>query len=137
MKITETTAVGKARNAGKKKSTTEGGAFEAFLGDSTEQTSTIQNAAPLSDISPTNALLSLQEAPNQKKEAQEAINYGNQLLDLLDQLRIDILTGSISPVRAQNMIQNLKKNHSISDPHLKNTLQEIELRIEVEIAKLS
>ena len=66
------------------------------------------------------------------------MDYGGDLLDRLEQIRIAILTGSISKDRLQELARRLRgRKFSSDDPRLNDLVAEIELRVEVEIAKLS
>lgn len=101
------------------------------------------------DISPTvegggvgavESVFALQEVPNSTDGRSRAIlrDYGNDLLDRLDDLRLGILNGAYSKERLAELAQNLrKKRQNSEDSRLNEIIEEIELRAEVEIAKLT
>jgi hypothetical protein len=101
------------------------------------------------DISPTidgggvgavGSVFALQEVPNSTDGQSRKMlrDYGSELLDRLEDLRIGILNGSFSKDRLAELAQNLrKKRQGSDDSKLNEIIAEIELRAEVEIAKLT
>lgn len=89
----------------------------------------------LSQISgsfPTQPLLILQGVT----EKQIAKEHGDKVLNLLDQLRIGLLTGQLTDQHLQSLASYLKnKTLSFSDPNIKQTMEEIEQRANIELAK--
>jgi hypothetical protein len=84
------------------------------------------------------ALLALQgeEGPGERKR--RAAKRGGIALDVLDELKIEVLAGSIGPTtltRLKAVTAGLRDGSG--DPGLDTVLAEIELRVEVEIAKIS
>lgn len=67
-----------------------------------------------------------------------AIQHGEDILDQLGSLQRDILAGSVSPARLLTLTQTLrsKAESGTLDPRLAEVMAEIELRAEVELAKL-
>jgi len=66
------------------------------------------------------------------------VGYGNDLLNRLEQIRLGLLVGRISKERLQEMARRLREKRQTSDdPRLEELIKEIELRAEVEIAKLT
>ncbi len=60
------------------------------------------------------------------------------MLDLLDEVRVGLLSGIIPRGRLQSLLDALKgRRESIEDPRLAQLIDEIELRASVELAKLS
>ena len=65
------------------------------------------------------------------------VKWGNDLLDQLEALRIQLISGGISREHLSalsEMLQN--KQGFIVDPELENIIREIETRVAVELAKL-
>jgi hypothetical protein len=63
---------------------------------------------------------------------------GDDILERLDEIRRDILAGAVSRARLENLSQMLRtRRATIADPKLLEIIREIELRAEVEIAKLT
>jgi len=66
------------------------------------------------------------------------LRRGTDLLDRLDDLRLALLAGTISPSRLKALADALSAGKSRSnDPRLDAIIGEIELRAAVELAKLS
>ncbi len=92
-------------------------------------------AAPT--VAPTDALLSLQEVPDAVARHARARRHGENLLDRLDDLRLSLLLGRLSPTRIEALARAVAaQRDQVSDPRLAEILDEIELRAAVELAKL-
>ena len=64
--------------------------------------------------------------------------YGDDLLNRLDDLRLAILDGVLSKDKLTELAHNLRqKRQNSDDPKLNEIIDEIELRVEVEVAKLT
>lgn len=84
------------------------------------------------------ALLAMQEVGDatDEKARRQAANYGDDLLDRLNGLQDSILMGGIPKDSLMDMAQKLRNSRvKVQDPRLNEILDEIELRVEVEIAK--
>lgn len=116
-----------------------GGEFDSMIGD-TEETASQSPAARTSSVSSLGALLSLQEADGSTSEEakKRAKKRGIALLDHLDQIRIGLLTGELKKSTIQQLAQTIAthRDSTIMDPKLTAVLDEIDLRAQVELAKL-
>jgi hypothetical protein len=66
------------------------------------------------------------------------VHYGADILDRLEEIRDQILTGAVSKSRLENLALTLRqRRESVDDPQLVALIDEIELRAEVELAKLT
>lgn len=84
------------------------------------------------------ALLTLQEAGDGTSEEarKRAKQRGQMLLDQLDRVRIGLLTGGIPKSALQQIAQTVTAHRdNIMDPVLREIMDEIELRAQVELAK--
>ncbi len=100
-----------------------------------EAESAAPGAAPA--VAPTDALLSLQEVPDAVARNARARRHGEDLLDRLDELRLNLLLGRLSPGRIEALARAVAaQRDQASDPRLAEILEEIELRAAVELAKL-
>ena len=100
-----------------------------------ETTSSRPAAAPVG-VSNIDALLALQGVEDATERRKRAVKRGNNALDVLDDLKIGLLTGSLTPATVQRLrsaAADLKTNSG--DEGLDQVLAEIELRVEVELAK--
>ncbi|HTY65399.1 MAG TPA: flagellar assembly protein FliX [Alphaproteobacteria bacterium] len=90
-------------------------------------------------IGSVDALLAAQSVEGAtEEERRQARARGDDILDRLDELRHGLLTGTLTRgqvVALANLVRS--RRSSIMDPKLRELLDEIELRAEVEIAKLS
>ena len=87
------------------------------------------------------SILSVQEVEGEAKEDQQLrrlIQWGEDILDQLDNIRHDLLMGAIPLDRLSALAQTMRdRKTNVSDPDLLTLINEIELRAEVEIAKYS
>ena len=82
------------------------------------------------------ALLALQGVEDPTERRKRSVARGRGALDVLDELKIGLLSGNLDAStvnRLRDAAANLKS--SSGDPGLDSVLSEIELRVEVELAK--
>lgn len=83
------------------------------------------------------ALLALQEVPDALSGRAKARQHGERLLEILDQIRLDILTGRLPRSRLEQLSGQLaQRREAVDDPRLAEVIDQIELRAAVELAKL-
>lgn len=90
--------------------------------------------APAASI---DALLAMQGVEDATERRKRSVRRGRSALDVLDDLKIGLLTGSFNSAtmaRLRAAAADLKA--SSGDPGLDAVLSEIELRVEVELAKV-
>lgn len=122
----------------KSKASDDGSGFADALksasgADATEQTRTT------SSVGHVDAIFAVQQTADATDHKSRGLmmDYGNEMLDRLEQLRVSILSGAISKDRLQDMARRLRERTTNSDdPRLNDLINDIELRVEVEIAKL-
>lgn len=129
------TAKGVSKTGAKK--ATGDATFSGLVDDSAE-TAGQKPVSGVMSINQLDALLSIQEGADSASE--EAAKKGRQraalLLDQLDQLRIGILSGGIPVSTLQRLGQTVFGHRDkIMDPKLAEVLDEIDLRVQVELAK--
>ena len=83
-------------------------------------------------------LLALQGVEDPVERRQRAVKRGRSALDVLDELKMGLLAGTLDPV----VLGRLKAaaaglTDASGDPALDGVLAEIELRVEVELAKMA
>lgn len=99
--------------------------------------STTNKAAPLSNLTNIGALLSLQTQDDPIERRKRAMRRSNSLLDQLDQIRIAILSGGVSHAQVNALSSTLREyRDDVDDQGLNAILDDVELRAEVELAKL-
>jgi len=92
-------------------------------------------AAPVG-VASIDALLALQGVEDATERRKRAVKRGNEALDVLDELKLGLLSGSLTPATVQRLrvvAAGLKTDSG--DSGLDQVLAEIELRVEVELAK--
>lgn len=110
------------------------GEFSRFL-DQPEGASSVSASSAIGSVDALLAAQSVEAAGDE--ERRQARARGDDILNRLDELRHGLLAGTLT--RSQIMaLANLVRSRrgSIVDPKLREVLDEIELRAEVEIAKL-
>ncbi len=138
MKITGFGSIGKA---GGSKKTTKSSAVQSFAELlAASEAGAATEAAPASDITATAAvsnMLALQEISDEEVRRGKLAQQGHNLLDSLEKLRRQLLTGSLPLSVLQEMNRNLVlKKQVVNDPRLTAIIEDIELRAAVEMAKL-
>ena len=124
----------------KKKSSTgrANPSHEVFSLGSSAPAATLTGAQASANINNIGALLSAQEVDGSKTQAQAAVKRGTDMLDMLDKLKVGLLSGRVAP-STLNKLRTLAANpqNFEGSETLKTVLGSIELRAEVELAKLA
>ncbi len=112
-----------------------GGGFSVDDGETSKPAAQTTSLRTIGGI---DALLALQgeEGPGERKK--RAVKRGGIALDMLDELKVEVLAGTLGPstlARLKAATAGLRDDSG--DPGLDTVLAEIELRVEVEIAKMS
>ena len=82
------------------------------------------------------ALLALQSVDTTAERRKKAVTRGKTMLDLLDAVKLGVLDGTLSPATLESLNAAVAQRESTDDPALDGIMAEIELRAEVELAKL-
>jgi hypothetical protein len=82
------------------------------------------------------ALLALQAVEDPLLSRKKTIRRGRALLDVLDEIKADLLSGRVGEGRLNALIALLGQARDASDPRLEALIEDIELRARVELAKL-
>jgi hypothetical protein len=117
-------------------SNTRRGSSSSFSLPNLSETSDSRPAAAPVGVSSIDALLALQGVEDPVERRKRAVRRGRDALDVLDDLKIGLLAGSLDQATVQRLRQaasELKANSG--DEGLDQVLAEIELRVEVELAK--
>ena len=93
-------------------------------------------AAPVA-VNAVDVLLSAQEVPDPLAGRRRAVQRGNALLDRLEELRLGLLAG-VLPREQLNELARMARTarETVDDPRLTEILNDIDLRVAVELAKL-
>ena len=98
----------------------------------TQRATTTAAATGIYDVA---ALMALQavEVPNERRR--KAVKRGFAMLDILDDIRVDLLSGDIAPERLERLAGVLGDRAEAGEAEVDALLDEIELRARVELAK--
>ena len=122
---------GPVRRTGKAGSSSDT-SFSKHL-EETEESSGLQGASALGAV---NCVLDLQEVDDALARAARGKLRAEDLLDKLDDLRLDLLSGSVSKTKLERLSAIVAQRRAeVSDPALGQILDEIDLRAQVELAK--
>jgi len=108
--------------------------FSEHLGAS-DESSVAANIGPLGAVS---GVLDIQEVDDALSRAARGKLRAEDLLDRLDDLRMDLLSGTLSRTKLQRLADVVRARRvDVSDPRLGEILDEIDLRAQVELAKFN
>lgn len=118
----------------KKTSATGKSDFSEHL-EGAEEASATQSAGALGAVS---GVLNIQEVDDALARAAKGKLRAEDLLNKLDELRLDLLEGTLSRTKLVRLAEIVNaRRPDISDPHLAGVLDEIDLRAQVELAKFT
>jgi hypothetical protein len=115
-----------------------GSSFQDALKDAAAVEESVATA-PVVGAAAVDALLAIQEvdAVEDRQPRARARRRGEALLDRLEELRLALLTGGIPADRLRELATMIGQGRQrTDDPGLDQVLDEIELRVRVELAKL-
>lgn len=124
----ERTAPGKRTS-----SASAAGDFSGLLG-STDAAATTRTAGSL-PVALVGSLTALQEADDAAGRRSRGLQRGHDLLDMLEGVQRGLVLGTLNVTQMQNIAARVRAHERPDDPMLANLLDEIELRVEVELAK--
>ncbi len=127
----------RTRKADKAESSDE--SFADALRD-TAETQQSSNAGAVQGVTSVGGVIAVQEVEDstQGRSRGLLIGYGDELLDRLEEIRLEVLLGAVSKERLADLAHQMRrKRQQVDDPRLNEIIDEIELRTEIEIAKLT
>lgn len=133
MQVKATSRLSSASKTGKRGRQSDGGAFQIDFGSASEDVAKTSRPQATGGI---DMLLSLQEVEPFGADRQKAIDDSNEMLDLLDSIKTDLLAGQLTTNRLAKLEKALNRYQiSNSDPQLTEILKAVDLRARVELAK--
>ena len=106
----------------------------SLASEGTSSTSATSAASPLASM---DALLALQGEGDVTERKRRSVKRGNDILDALDRLKAALLSGRVATADLQAIAARLAERKELSgDPRLDDLISHIELRAQVELAKL-
>jgi len=122
--------------AGRGAARSSAGSASAFvIGDSAPATRAAATA-PAAAAAGIDALLALQAVEDPLFRKKKAVRRGKALLDVLEDMKADLLLGRVSEGRLNQLLALIGQAREKSDPGLDALIDDIELRARVELAKL-
>ncbi len=134
MRITSNKPISGVQGRAAKKRPSSGA--EQFTPDTGSEAVQTSQTAGGSAIQGMDALLALQEVDSLSERRSKATRHGHTLLDTLEAVRTDLLAGLVSEERLERLAQQVSQRQTSGDPEVDSVLDEIELRVKVELAKL-
>lgn len=135
--------VGPSKKSSKSSGAKGAGFSEALRGTGSEKSDDAAGVSGGAGLSSVSALLALQGVeetpavdPDERKRNRAAADRGEELLNQLDEIRIALLEGRIPRQRLLQIRAFLSsRGDSAANPQLASLIDDIELRVEVELAK--
>ena len=126
---------GAARRVGKTANAPSGeSAFAATDAGDSPRATTVAGPGPIAAVE---SILTLQALDDSTNGRSKGVTQGEQLLDMLDQVRDGLLSGGIPRATLNRLAVAVSRRHDgFADPNLQSVLDEIDLRARVELAKL-
>ncbi|MBK67096.1 MAG: flagellar assembly protein FliX [Rickettsiales bacterium] len=122
-------------------SSSAGEAFRSFLeeGGSDASIDNVASSSSAASVAPVDAILAMQgiDPEESRRNSKRQVERGHSVLDILDEVRVGILTGEISGNRLKKLQDLIEEQRGeLDDPRLVELMDEIDLRAAVELAKL-
>lgn len=124
-----TTGVGRGNSAGRS------GSGVDFVPAGGNAPARVAGNVPAQAAAGIDAILALQAVDGPLSGKRKAVRRGASLLDMLDEIKTDLLIGRISADRLDQLTAMLSEVRERSLPGLDALLDDIELRVRVELAK--
>ncbi|MBL4616979.1 MAG: flagellar assembly protein FliX [Robiginitomaculum sp.] len=133
MKINPTRPTQSVRST-KAKKTSSANAFTPASGNEQQPIATMTGSSAIASV---DALIALQAEPEIKTVIEKATMRANSLLGILDTIRISLLDGGIPERTLKQLLSALgEQREETGDPALEAILEQVEVRAQVELAKL-
>lgn len=112
------------------------GGGPAFVPAGEQGAARVSSTAPVAQAAGLDAILALQAVGDFSQSRRKAVKRGGQLLDLLEAMKADLLVGRVAMHRLDSMMTQLTTLRERVEPGLDGVIDDIELRVRVELAKL-
>jgi len=136
MRIIDTNRLNRTGQKSAKKSGESGEAKFSVPGEAGEA-STASSTAETQSVGGIDALLALQAVEDPLFAKKKAIGRANDLLDNLEEIKTDLLVGRVSESRLDNLLSKVTRMRDKAEPGLEEIIDDIELRVRVELAKFN
>lgn len=137
MKINGPGQVGSTSGVSRKKSIRGSDSFGSLLETETSALSAASSGMAAAPMAAVGGLFALQETPDATQGRSKGVNRAEDLLEQLEDIRRGLLVGAIPVSGLKSLAYTIRQQRAqTDDPRLNSILGEIELRAEVELAKL-
>lgn len=137
MKITGPSELHKpadTKRKNRKSESPDSASFDSFMTGGASET---EATGSVSALTPSQALLALQEVNDDEVEQRQAVKRGEEMLEILDAIRMGLLKGAVSRPRLERLLElTQSRREQFTQKELSEVLEEIETRAAVELAKL-
>lgn len=117
-------------------STGRAGSGPAFVPAGEQGASRIASNMPVASTTGIDAILALQTVGDFRESRRKAVKRGSDMLDLLEGLKADLLVGRMAAGQLDALSGQINGLRERVDPGLDAIIDDIELRVLVELAKL-
>jgi len=112
---------------------TAAGGFKVDTGQAASKSAASQGPSGVSGV---DALLALQGADDALTGKKRAIRRADDILDVLEELRIGMLAGTLSKTKLERLLKLVdSRRDSVADPELQDLIEHVDMRARVELAK--
>ncbi len=138
IKVTGYNPIKPASNVRKRGASSSVSSFSDILDASgADDTAPALQTADVAQTASVANMLALQELSGEEVNRKKLAQQGKSMLDVLESLRRQLLIGAIPAHMMHDLDRQLaQQKHTVSDPALIDIIEEIELRVAVELAKL-
>lgn len=113
------------------------GSGTAFVPAGGEAPSRVAGTAPTAGATGIDAILALQAVEDPlSAPRRRAVRRGASLLNMLETIKADLLVGQVGPERLDQLVALLAEARDHAEPGLNDVLDDIDLRVQVELAKM-
>jgi len=135
MKVTGPNGIS-SPSAGQGTKRTGGQGFSIPAAEEAGSATGVNRSAGASPVGSLDALLALQQVDEPLERRRRAIRRGGQLLDILERLKLSLLSDELGEGELQALAVAVREQRSATgDPQLEALLDQIETRAAVELAK--
>ncbi|MDX2073086.1 MAG: flagellar assembly protein FliX [Alphaproteobacteria bacterium] len=122
----------------RKRDGTSAANFSDFLGVAeSDAAASVVNISETAATATIGSLLALQEISEEERKRERLVKQGKTMLDALERLRQQLLIGEIPAQMLPELASSMAaQKEAVSDPYLLELIEDIELRVAVELAKL-
>jgi hypothetical protein len=137
MKVSGTTGSASAGGVRSTGGQTAASGFSPAMPSGVSGPSGVASARPAGQVSSLEALIAMQEVGGPLERKKRAVGRASHILDALENLKLDLLEGRLSPSSIASLTRAVRDQRSLTDdPRLEGVLDEVETRAAVELAKL-